>query len=416
MLQRRKFFRTFLFFWTLLFLSNTSLLGQIGQFDLFSGRKTVDLPFEYKNGFIIVDIILGGFLPMKFIVDTGAENTILAKREIADVLRLKFEKEFRIVGSDMSTELIAYVTRRVPIQVANLKSPYNDLLVLDEDYLHFEEFIGEEIYGILGSSFFRHFVVKINYIKQVITLSARSGYKDPGKKYTEVPVSIRDHRPFIRADVKLHNDTTVNTLLLIDTGASLSLLLHNATHPELKLPPNNIKGQVGMGLGGFLEGYLGRVRAFTIGGYEFNNVLTNYQDILALQDTSYLRGRNGVVGNDILSRFIVIIDYPGERLFIRPQNKWNRGFKYDRSGISVIATGVNLNKFSINHIIEESPADKCGLQAGDQIIKVNGLPAGMLGLYGIAKRFQKRVGKKMRITVRRNGKKEKFVFRIKELI
>jgi predicted aspartyl protease len=416
MLRSGKIYLSFLFFWSYLFLFSTSLQAQFGQFDLFSGRKTVDLPFEYKNGFIIVDVILGGFLPMKFIVDTGAENTILAKREIAEVLRLEFEKEFRIVGSDMTTELIAYVTRRVSIQVANLKSPYNDLLVLDEDYLHFEEFIGEEIYGILGSSFFRHFVVKINFIKEVITLSAKSSYKDPGRKYTEVPVSIRDHRPFIRADIKLHNDTIVNTLLLLDTGASLSLLLHNATHPELELPPNTIKGQVGMGLGGFLEGYLGRVRALTLGGYEFNNVLTNYQDILTLQDTSYLRGRNGVIGNDILSRFIVVIDYPGERLFIRPQRKWDRGFKYDRSGISVIATGVNLNKFSINHIIEGSPADICGLQSGDQIVKVNGVPAGILGLYGITKRFQKKVGKKMRVTVKRNGKKEKYVFRLEELI
>ena len=144
--------------------------------------------------------------------------------------------------------------------------------------------------------------------------------------------------------------------------------------------------------------------------------MTNYQDILFLQDTSYLRGRNGVIGNDILSRFIVVIDYPGERLFIRPQNKWDRGFKYDRSGISVIATGENLNKFSINHIIEGSPADKCGLLSGDQIIRVNGIPAGMLGLHGISKRFQKRVGKKTRVIVKRNGEKKKFTFRLKELI
>ncbi len=393
-----------------------ALHAQYGQFDLFRGKKTVDIPFEYKNGFIVVNVILGGFLPMKFILDTGAENTILAKKEVATILGLNFEKEYRIIGSDMKTELVAYVTRRVSIQVGQLKSPYNDLLVLDKDYLHFEEFIGEEIYGIIGANFFRHFVVKINFEKQIITLYARTGYKDPGKKYTQIPIDISNYRPFVNIDIKLHNDTIVKTRLLLDTGASLSLLLHNATHPDLKLPPNTIEGRVGMGLGGFLEGYLGRVRSLEFGKYTFNNVLTNYQGVDFLRDTSYLRGRNGVIGNDILSRFVLIIDYPGERLFIRPLKKWDRGFNYDRSGISVIATGKSLNQYTINHVIKDSPAYLAGLLPGDQITHINGISTRLTGLSGIVKRLQKKVGKKTRIRVKRNGEKKKFTFKLQDLI
>ena len=51
-------------------------------------KKPIELPFEYHNNFIVLNVRMSG-LPMKFIVDTGAEHTIIMKREITDMLGME---------------------------------------------------------------------------------------------------------------------------------------------------------------------------------------------------------------------------------------------------------------------------------------------------------------------------------------
>ena len=44
----------------------------------------VEIPFEYVNNFIIVNVVFNRLFPLKFVFDTGAENTILTRKEITD--------------------------------------------------------------------------------------------------------------------------------------------------------------------------------------------------------------------------------------------------------------------------------------------------------------------------------------------
>ncbi|MEN9415281.1 MAG: hypothetical protein RLZ62_1585, partial [Bacteroidota bacterium] len=75
-------------------------------------RQTV-WPFEYVNNFIVVTVTLNGTIPLKMIFDTGAEHTVLCRRELSDLLGIRYEREFRLLGADMKTELIAYLARNV---------------------------------------------------------------------------------------------------------------------------------------------------------------------------------------------------------------------------------------------------------------------------------------------------------------
>ena len=63
-----------------------SLPAQIVGLDLLGGRDYVHLPFKLEQGFIIVDVRLENIVPLKMIFDTGAENTILFDKEIAQIL------------------------------------------------------------------------------------------------------------------------------------------------------------------------------------------------------------------------------------------------------------------------------------------------------------------------------------------
>ena len=377
--------------------------------------KRIDLPFQYQNNLIIVDVKLNKIFPLKFILDTGAENTILAKREITDLLNVPYEREFKLLGSDMRTELTAYLVRNIHFKSHDLTIPAHSMLVLEKDYFRFEEVAGVEVHGIIGADVFRGLVVKINYDRRVITLTKRQHFRPPGN-YQKVPIDISRSKPYIRTNLKIQQDSSINVKLLLDSGAMVTFVVNTNTHPDLHLPPNILQGQLGAGLGGFLEGYLGRVSSLDFGPYTFNGPLTHFQDISLAIDTSLLNGRNGIIGNQLLDRFTIIIDYPKEILYLKPNKRFKKSFEFDKSGLVVIAADVRLNSFIIHDVIPGTPAAETGILKGDKITHFNGLPVGLLSLEGITNKLRKKEGKKIKLRVKRGKERKLFKFKLRKLI
>lgn len=408
---------------TLLLLSSTAhslLMGQIqGLHIIEAGKQQVEIPFEYVNNFIIVDVLFNKFLPLKFIFDTGAEYTLLNKREFAEAMGLVYEREFKVLGSDMSTELVAYLTRGNLFTLPNgLEASNADLLVLEEDYFRFEEFAGLQVHGILGANFFKHLVVHINYQKKILTFQypEKKLSKAQLKGFHQVPIETRKNKVYLHSHLQVNPDTLLQLSLLMDTGAGITALLHTHSHPDLGLPSQTVEGNLAMGLGGYLKGYLGRIHRLELGVYSFDNILTNFQETTENQDTSMMSGRHGIVGNLLLSRFNIIIDYPREKLYLRPIRKYNKGFKFDKSGLGIIATGEHLNKYKVNYVMKNSPAALAGVQAGDIITKLNLFKSYFFGLSDFIRILQGKEGRKIRVIVKRGEEKIKFTFRLKTLI
>jgi len=381
---------------TLLWLSLVAARGQLYDINANRNIRKIDIPFEYENNFIIVKVIFNDVFPLKFIFDTGAEHTILTRREITDLLQINYERKFTIKGADLKTDLYAYLATGVQLSINNLVAVNRPILVLEEDYFR---------------------VDRIDYRRQVITLYDPGKFEPPGGKFEEVPVEITRNKPYIVGDTKLTQDTTVAAKYLLDTGASISLLIYTNTHPALDLPPRYIRSKIGMGLGGFLEGFLGRVEQIDIGdAFQLPGVITNFQEIPPDVDQSFLHGRNGIIGNQVLNRFEIIIDYIGGRMYLEPQRNFNKRFEYDKSGLVIAASGEHLNKFIVVDLIANSPAADAGVQVGDRIVAVNRLPVGLLSLGSITKKLRKREGKRIRLAIVRGEERILFKFRLRRLI
>ena len=71
----------------------TQLRSQVLGVELLDGKDNVEIDFDYKQGFIILNIKFNNTIPLKFILDTGAEHIILFKKEISDILGLPYEKK-----------------------------------------------------------------------------------------------------------------------------------------------------------------------------------------------------------------------------------------------------------------------------------------------------------------------------------
>ncbi len=387
-------------------------------FTLPRGEKQIEIPFEYINNFIILNINFNNKLPLKFIFDTGAEHTILSKRQVSEFLRIKYEREFHVKGSDLKSELIAYLARNIHLQIANkeLVAPNEDILVLQEDYFRFEEYAGVEVHGILAGRVFSQYLVKINYQRKVITLYERGTIKMKEQGFKPIPVEVFRNKIYLNAQAQLRPDTSALVKLLLDTGAGMPLLLFTNTHPLIHPSANAVPTNIGMGLGGYLEGFVGRTPGLAMGPFSQNNILTYFQAADTSQDLSYLNGRNGLVGNTILNRFQIIIDYQGSMIWLKPRKHFQEEFVFDRSGLNIIASGPHLNYFSVLNVLPGSPADEAGILAGDRILRIGWLSASLRSLAELHVLLQQKPGKTVKIVIKRDGKVMKKQIVLRDLI
>ena len=381
------------------------------------GADIVDIPFEYSNGFILIDLVFDRHFPLRFLFDTGAENTILTKKEITDILGIPYQRTFPIIGADMRTELTAHLATGIHLRIGVMELPLQPILVLDEDFFQFEEFTGKNIHGILGANIFRNSVVKINYQRRVISLINPRFFHGPPAGFTEIDLEIKKKKPYLFVQTDIADIGASGVKLLLDTGAGLSMILNTNTHPNLQLPDNVVTGNIGAGLGGYLQGTLGRVDQLQFADQLLlRDVPVNFQEITTDMDTSFLNNRNGILGNEILRRFTVIIDYPHQKLYLKPNRYYFQKFELDKSGLVIVVGGSRLNEYIVHSVLPGSPAEEAGILPGDQIRRINGWGAGFLGLDGINNKLRKKTGKHIRLVLIRHDEKIKRQFRLRKLL
>ncbi len=380
-------------------------------------KAYVDIPFEYENNFIIVNVEFNRVLPLKFLFDTGAEHTILMDRALSDLLGFDYERVIPIIGADLETIVNALLIRNVHLKVGRLHAPTQDMLVLDEDIFKFSDHVGIEVHGIIGADLFRRHIIKIDYKKRIIRIYKASTFSPPRKaSYEVIDIDVVKHKPYLQTNIQLLNGNTLNSRLLIDTGASVTLLLSTNTHPDLQLPRTVIPSNIGAGLGGYVQGFLGRVQSLDIASTTLPKVITYFQEQEFFHDSTRLYSRNGVIGNVILQRYNMIIDYTNEKLYLSPTKLIKKAFKYDKSGMSIIASGRNKDKYIVQIVHPNSPASEVGIQKGDQIIRVRGIPSNFLTLSTINSSLERKAGKITRLVILRDGEKIKKNIKLRDLI
>jgi membrane-associated protease RseP (regulator of RpoE activity) len=250
----------------------------------------------------------------------------------------------------------------------------------------------------------------------VLTLYERDAIRLQQQGFEPLPAELYRNKIYLNLQAQLRPDSTSPIKLLLDTGAGLPIMLFTNTHPLIQPSANAIPTNIGMGLGGYLEGYVGRTYGLDLGNFSQKNILTYFQAVDTFQDVSYLNGRNGLIGNGILNRFQVVVDYQNAVVWLKPTKYYLKEFVYDRSGLSIIASGVNLNYFSVLNVLPGSPADLAGIHAGDRILRIGWLAASFQTLADLQSILQKKPGTKVKITIKRDGKVMKKVIVLRDLI
>jgi len=271
-----------------------NLNSQIPGIDLLGKKDHVEFRYELQQGFMIVEVLLENVIPLRMIFDTGAENTILFDRELADAIGADYEREILITGSDLDTVITANISRNIDMKLERCKKVSRDIIVIKNNNFLLREKLGIDVNGIIGGSFFPNLIVRIENNKRRIHLYRPTTFDKDLEEYSEIPLEIVSNKPYINCQVATATITPINVKLLLDTGAALPFLLHTNTDTNLVLPQRTMLGTVGFGLSGPIRGVIGKSDYLRFGDYSYENIITSFQDIYFSNNSGRGLIRNGI--------------------------------------------------------------------------------------------------------------------------
>jgi predicted aspartyl protease len=319
-------------------------------------------PFKQYSGGVMV--LQAKFENVKdslnFILDTGSGGISLDSATCAE-FNIPITKTDTTITGIGGTKKVAFVfnkTLHLPgLDVKDLNFHINDYSVLSSVY-------GEKIDGVIGYSFFNRYIVAINFDSLQMEVFTPGKFDYPGKGTILTPIFTA--LPIQWATLKDKKKISFNYYL--DTGAGLCLLLSDKFVKDSSILLSRRKPVITQaeGMAGKLQIKLTVVKQLKIGPYRFRNVPTYiYHDEYNVTNYPYT---GGLIGNDLLRRFNLVINYPAKEIHLMPNNNFNEVFDYAYTGLGIYY--VN-GKIIVEDVIKNSPAEIAGFLVDDEVVGID---------------------------------------------
>lgn len=338
---------------------------------------------------------------LNFILDTGSGGISLDSQTV-DALKLPVkpsEKTIRGIAGIRKVNFCYNNTLQLPgLTVDSLNFHINDYDILASVY-------GERIDGIVGYSFFNRYIVKIDYDSLKITVYSKGLMKYPKGGYLLRPLLVN----LLIQSARISDQDDRVARFYFDTGAGLCLLLSNdfvqdstLFSPKRKKVTTQVEG-----LGGKKQMMLTTVKYFRLGPYKFKRVPAYvFDDEFNVTSYPYL---GGLIGNDLLRRFNVILNYEKRDVYIMPNSHYHDLFDYSYTGLNFY---VINNDIVVTDVMKDSPAESAGFKPDDIIMAIDNNFSKNIQVY---KSALQNAGERVRILVSRKGQPFLLNLRIKSI-
>lgn len=402
--------------------------------------KQTKIPFEFINHQIILDVVIND-TPLKFILDTGVDETIIFSLDEKDALKINNPTQIKFKGLGSNEPIEGIKTEKNKVSVG---SKYQDLeqtlyIIVDQD-IDLSAIIGFPVNGIMGYQFFKNYPVAIDYSSKKIIIYQEDSKKLNKKKlkYKGLPIQILRNKPFIETTLTIDEKAEQGKFLL-DTGNSDVIWVFNQDFL------NTAKGKkihdfLGKGFSGDVYGHKFRAKETVVLNQKYVNPIITTPDESSIQNIHYVENRKGSFGAGFISRYDVIFDYKNQMYYTSETKRLKEPFLYNRSGIEVVLGGtffssekVSLNPaansysiqttstnafdisalnskmvekpiYSIQNVRDYSQAKTLGIAKGDIIESINGQEAKNMKLQEIIEILQNTKKTTVRLKLNRKGK------------
>ena len=373
-----------------------------------AGMRQARLPFQLQRNLMVVEASLNGQGPFNFMLDTGIGISLITDPALVKQLRLQGGTRFLVAGAGEEKPLEAQQITGVHVRLGGVEAPSLSFLALSDDVLNLSGYVGMPIHGLLGSDVFRSFVVEVHPEEEYALLRDPARYRAPrGRRWARISLDMEGNKSYLTVPVQLSDTLTLPLKLVLDTGAGHALSLETTSDARLQLPAARLRTQLGRGLSGNINGYLGRVPALQLGRFRIPFLLTSFPDAAGVAQRVEVP-RNGNLGFELLKRFEMVVDYAHNQLLLRPNRLYKDPFEHDMCGFDVLATGPRFRQYRVLRVQPGSPAEQAGLLPGDEIISINLLPADAFSLTQLSRLLHSQDGRQLLFIVRRAETRELF--------
>lgn len=318
-------------------------------------------PFkQYSGGVMVVKAVIGNIPDsLNFILDTGSGGISLDSSTCAEfkITYTPTDTTIAGIGGMRKVPFVFNQTMYLPgIEVKHLNFHVNNYEVLTSVY-------GEKVDGIIGYSFFSRYIVAINFDSSFISIYKPGKFLYPKNgailhpAFTSIPIQwagIRDRKRF-------------GYNFYFDTGAGLCLLLSERFAEDSSVLLTKRKPVVtqAQGMAGKLQMRLSVIKEVKVGPYRFKMVpVYLYDDVYNVTSYPFTAG---LIGNDLLRRFNMVLNYPKREIHLLPNSHFKEAFDYAYTGLGIYFTD---GKIMVEDVIEGSPADKAKFKVGDEVFAV----------------------------------------------
>ena len=339
---------------------------------------------------------------LNFILDTGSGGISLDSTTVDYFHITPTPSEMTILGI-AGTRKVSFVYNqklRLPgLTVDSLNFHINNYDILTQVY-------GEKIDGIIGYSLLSRYIFNINYDSSKISIFTNGRMRYPRGGWLYEPIL----RTLPVQTARIRDAITTNSRFLFDIGAGLCIMLNKDFLEDSNFLDKKRKlyAKEAEGVGGKVDMHLTVIKEMRMGPYRFKNIpVFVFDDTYNLTSYPYL---SGIIGNDILRRFNLILNYAKREFYFMPNSHYQEGFDYAYSGIELyyIDGEIILGDVAIG-----SPAEVAGLREGDILVGINNLLGANIQQFKTALQS---AGEKIKMIVTRDGKLMEFNFKIKSIL
>jgi predicted aspartyl protease len=267
------------------------------------GVTNVVLPAGLSRNYFLVRVQIGS-RKLTFLLDSGT-SVIFLDTDVAKALHLELVNKSNSVAAGQFTAYAAIVPE---MQIGALRM-HNIAVTVGPMTT------GSGIDGLLGFDFLAQLGVTLDYPHDRVTVAPADSYTPPTTP------------PAVALDLRLNNEVPMTTLnvdgavaerMMLDTGWDGNVSFFDyfvRRYPQLFR--NRIGSRLSFGVGG----------AVPLDGYVFHNVaigaieITNLVGTRVAPSASFSYAMDGVIGDSLLSGFVLDLDYTHARAYLTPSDE-----------------------------------------------------------------------------------------------
>jgi len=357
-----------------------------------AGNVLAEFQIEHWGEPITIPVVWGG-KPACFVLDTNASVTVLNAADFPSLEPFGKNASVGTSGGQRAMPMFRPPDLHVgPFSLADAGH------VFRLDLTDLRAMIGRPVIGFLGVSALKGSVVQVDFDERKVRFLRPDNQPHPEWGDSLLMQLNAEHNPAVHLSIG-----GVERSLGIDTASNGSIDL--PTEAFNRLP--DLASQTVLSISSLTANGTVKLRVVRLPEVELAG--SRYRGLIC-KETKH---SSGTLGLEFLERHLATLDFPGNRLYLKPGKEFDHPSEASMSGIHA---GRVRDQLVAQVVDAGSPAYEAGVRPGDVLVDLNGKPAGDYDMPDVRDLMHAGEGKEMTVTFRHGDSQQTVTFKLRRAI